>query len=61
MKNKGTGWVPKGLRKKLVVMGTDRNSYSKTDPHAAFMRMKEDRMRNGQRKPGYNKLSISYA
>ena len=42
-------------------MGTGRNSYSKTDPHAAFMRMKEDRMRNGQRKPGYNKLSISFA
>ena len=42
-------------------MGADRNSYSKTDPHAAFMRMKEDRMRNGQRKPGYNKLSSSFA
>jgi len=31
-----------------------RNSYSKTDPDATFMRMKEDRMRNGQLKPGYN-------
>ena len=32
----------------------DRNSYSKTDPEATFMRMKEDAMRNGQTKPGYN-------
>lgn len=32
----------------------DRNSYSKTDPDATFMRMKEDHMMNGQLKPGYN-------
>ena len=31
-----------------------RNSYSKTDTEATFMRMKEDHMRNGQLKPGYN-------
>lgn len=31
-----------------------RNSYSKTDVDATFMRMKEDHMRNGQLKPGYN-------
>lgn len=31
-----------------------RNSYSKTDNDATFMRMKEDHMRNGQLKPGYN-------
>lgn len=31
-----------------------RNSYSKTDPDASFMRMKEDHMKNGQLKPGYN-------
>jgi transposase len=31
-----------------------RNSYSKTDPSATFMRMKEDHMRNGQLKPAYN-------
>ena len=31
-----------------------RNSYSKTDEDATFMRMKEDYMRNGQLKPGYN-------
>ena len=30
------------------------NSYSKTDEDATFMRMKEDAMRNGQTKPGYN-------
>lgn len=32
----------------------ERNSYSKTDPDATFMRMKEDHMNNGQLKPGYN-------
>jgi transposase len=31
-----------------------RNSYSKTDNDATFMRMKDDHMRNGQLKPGYN-------
>lgn len=31
-----------------------RNSYSKTDIDATFMRMKDDHMRNGQLKPGYN-------
>ncbi|MBV7282860.1 IS1182 family transposase [Corynebacterium sp. TAE3-ERU30] len=31
-----------------------RNSYSKTDPDATFMRMKDDHMQNGQLKPGYN-------
>lgn len=32
----------------------DRNSFSKTDRDATFMRMKEDHMKNGQLKPGYN-------
>ncbi|WP_418223233.1 IS1182 family transposase [Clostridium isatidis] len=32
----------------------DRNSYSKTDVDATFMRMKEDAMKNGQLKPAYN-------
>lgn len=32
----------------------ERNSYSKTDHDATFMRMKEDAMLNGQLKPGYN-------
>mgnify|MGYP001179134233 CR=1 FL=1 len=31
-----------------------RSSYSKTDQDATFMRMKEDHMKNGQLKPGYN-------
>ena len=32
----------------------DRNSYSKTDTDATFMRMKDDHMQNGQLKPAYN-------
>lgn len=32
----------------------ERNSYSKTDVDATFMRMKEDAMKNGQLKPAYN-------
>ena len=36
----------------------ERNSMSKTDRDATFMRMKEDAMNNGQTKPGYN-LQIS--
>ena len=40
--------------RKLFVMGDGRNSYAKTDPDATFMHMKEDHMRNGQLKPGYN-------
>jgi hypothetical protein len=32
----------------------ERNSYSLTDHDATFMRMKEDHMKNGQLKPGYN-------
>ena len=31
-----------------------RNSYSKTDNDATFMRMKDDHMKNGQLKAGYN-------
>lgn len=48
-------YVPKmkEYKKHLDTMG-DRNSYSKTDPDATFMRMKEDAMLNGQLKPGYN-------
>ena len=43
--------------KHLEIMD-ERNSYSKTDHDATFMRMKEDHMLNGQLKPGYN---IQYA
>jgi len=43
----------KEYTKKLHICG-DRNSYSKTDPDATFMRLKEDAMLNGQLKPAYN-------
>lgn len=36
------------------ILGENRGSYSKTDPDATFMRMKEDHMKNGQLKPAYN-------
>ena len=41
-------------------MGQYRNSYSKTDQDATFMRMKEDHMRNGQLKPAY-KIQLASA
>ena len=40
-------------RNHRAIMG-QRNSYSKTDHDATFMRMKEDHMQNGQLKPAYN-------
>ena len=43
----------KDYTKKLHICG-DRNSFSKTDDEATFMRMKEDAMKNGQLKPAYN-------
>ena len=43
-----------GYKECFEIMGKDRNSYSKTDLEATFMRMKEDHMRNGQLKPAYN-------
>ena len=47
--------IPKMLEYEhdLAIMG-ERNSCSKTDEDATFMRMKEDAMKNGQLKPGYN-------
>ena len=39
--------------KHLNIMG-ERNSYSKTDHDATFMRLKDDHMKNGQLKPAYN-------
>ena len=35
-------------------IGEHRSSCSKTDTDATFMRMKDDHMKNGQLKPGYN-------
>ncbi len=52
-------WVPKlkeYQKKEQILDG--RNSYSKSDTDATFMRMKDDHMQNGQLKPGYN-LMIS--
>ena len=43
----------KEYNKKVYTCG-NRNSYSKTDADATFMRMKEDAMKNGQLKPTYN-------
>jgi transposase len=40
------------------ILGDQRNSYSKTDTDATFMRIKEDHMKNGQLKPAYN-LQVS--
>jgi len=40
-------------KKQEDILGS-RNSYSKTDPDATFMRMKDDHMMNGQLKAGYN-------
>ncbi|NGF58369.1 transposase, partial [Parapedobacter sp. SGR-10] len=37
----------------LATLG-ERNSYSKTDVDATFMRLKDDHMQNGQLKPAYN-------
>lgn len=43
----------KSYEESLHICGK-RSSYSKTDLDATFMRMKEDHMKNGQLKPGYN-------
>lgn len=43
----------KEYTQKIHICG-ERNSYSKTDHDATFMRMKEDAMGNGQLKAGYN-------
>lgn len=43
----------KKYNQEIYICG-ERNSYSKTDHDAAFMRMKEDAMGNGQLKPAYN-------
>ena len=55
LKHLETDAIPRMNRYKdqLATIG-ERNSYSKTDPDATFMRMKEDAMLNGQLKPGYN-------
>ena len=52
-------WIDQCLTKlkqytKDIHICGNRNSFSKTDHDATFMHMKEDYMRNGQLKPGYN-------
>ena len=52
---KTEGWI--GKYKQYIAdihICGERNSYSRTDHDATFMHMKEDHMRNGQLKPGYN-------
>lgn len=44
----------KDYEQKLRDIGDNRNSLSKTDKEATFMRMKDDHMKNGQLKPAYN-------
>mgnify|MGYP000852634126 FL=1 len=48
-------WLDKlnAYEKHLNILG-ERNSYSKTDHDATFMRLKDDHMKNGQLKPAYN-------
>lgn len=52
IKNNFTANLEK-YEKQETILG-ERNSYSKTDTEATFMRMKEDHMLNGQLKPAYN-------
>jgi hypothetical protein len=48
-------YLPRALKyEKQKRILASRNSYSKTDPAAIFMRMKDDHLGNGQLKPGYN-------
>ena len=44
----------KGYAQKISTCGDHRNSYSKTDNDATFMRFKKDHMQNDQLLPGYN-------
>lgn len=46
--------IRKEKYKKAMKIFGNRNSYSKTDYDATFMRMKDDHMKNGQLKAGYN-------
>jgi transposase len=52
IKNNFTANLEK-YEKQEAILG-ERNSYSKTDTEATFMRMKDDHMLNGQLKPAYN-------
>ena len=54
MKTLEKDYLPRKEYEKQEKVFQGKNSYAKTDPDATFMRMKEDHMRNGQLKPGYN-------
>ena len=45
---------------KIKICGEDRNSYSKTDHSATFMRIKTDYMGNDQLLPAYNETMRDY-
>ncbi|QNG06615.1 IS1182 family transposase [Enterococcus hirae] len=50
-----TDYLPRKQKyERYAQLFQERNSFSKTDTDATFMRMKDDYMRNGQLKPGYN-------
>lgn len=55
LKNFRDNWQTRKIKYEndTVIFG-NRNSYSKTDIDATFMRMKDDYMKNGQLKAGYN-------
>ena len=46
--------ILKKYAERIKICGNDRNSYSKTDHDATFMRMKRDHMGNDQLLPEYN-------
>jgi len=50
-RNWSSKWID--YTKSEEILG-QRSSYSKTDPDATFMRLKDDHMQNGQLKPAYN-------
>lgn len=55
LREKAVGELSKlEMQRKHLSMMDGRNSLSRTDTDATFMRMKEDHMRNGQLKPAYN-------
>ncbi len=50
-----TDYLPRKQKyERYAQLFQERNSFSKTDTNATFMQMKDDYMRNGQLKPGYN-------
>ncbi len=52
-----TGWIKRLKRYNLDIhICGDRNSYSKTDHDATFMRMKDDHMKNGQLNRNFRRI-----